>query len=58
MKIESKRIILRNWKDGDVADIVEGLSNIEVAKWMASVPYPYNENDAKNFIKRLSPISS
>ena len=52
MKIESKRLILRNWKDGDVKDIVDGLNNIEVAKWMASVPYPYTENDAKNFIER------
>lgn len=52
MKIESKRLILRNWEDGDVNDIVEGLNNIEVAKWMAGVPYPYTENDARNFIER------
>ena len=51
MKIESKRLILRNWEDSDVKDIVEGLNNIEVAKWMASVPYPYTENDAKKFIE-------
>ena len=51
MKIESKRLILRNWEDGDVEDIVEGLNNIEVSKWMASVPYPYTENDARNFIE-------
>ncbi len=52
MKIESKRIILRNWEDDDVEDIVEGLNNLEVAKWMAGVPFPYTENDAKNFIER------
>ena len=52
MKIESKRLILRNWEDGDVEYIVEGLNNIEVAKWMAGVPYPYTENDARNFIER------
>ena len=51
MKIESKRLILRNWEDGDVEDIVDGLNNIEVAKWMAGVPYPYTENDAKQFIQ-------
>ncbi len=28
MKIESKRIILRKWEDGDVEDIVDGLNNI------------------------------
>ena len=52
MKIESKRLILRNWEDGDVEDILEGLNNIEVAKWLASVPFPYTEDDAKKFIER------
>lgn len=51
MKIESKRLILRNWEYGDAEDIVKGLNNIEVAKWMAGVPYPYTENDAKQFIE-------
>lgn len=32
MIIESKRLILRNWKDEDIEDLVEGLNNINVAK--------------------------
>ncbi len=52
MIIDSKRLILRSWENRDIADLVEGLNNINVAKWMAGVPYPYNENDAKNFIER------
>ena len=52
MVIESKRLILRSWEDGDIDDIVEGLNNINVSKWLASVPYPYTDNDAQNFIKR------
>lgn len=32
MKIESKRLILRDWQDKDVNDLVEGLNNIEVSK--------------------------
>ena len=51
MKIESKRLILRKWEDGDIEDIVDGLNNIEVAKWMASIPFPYTEQDARNFIE-------
>ena len=54
MKIESKRLILRNWEDGDVKDIVDVLNNLEVAKWMAGVPFPYTENDARNFIERTN----
>ena len=51
MVIEGKRIILRNWEDKDVNDLVEGLNNLNVAKWLASVPYPYTQNDAINFIE-------
>ncbi len=47
MRIESKRLILRNWEGGDVEDIVEGLNNLEVAKWMAGVPFPYTEKVLK-----------
>ena len=52
MIIESKRLILRDWNFEDIADLVEGLNNIEVAKWMVDVPYPYSQNDARNFIER------
>ena len=41
MLIDSKRIILRNWKDEDIDDLIEGLNNINVSKWLANVPYPY-----------------
>ena len=50
MVIEGKRIILRSWEDGDVSDLVEGLNNINVSKWMASVPFPYTKEDAISFI--------
>lgn len=53
MKIESSRLILRSYEEGDVADLVEGLNNIEVAKWLASVPFPYTENHAKYFIESV-----
>ncbi len=52
MRIDGDRILLREWQDGDVEDLVEGLNNINVSKWMASVPFPYNEDDARNYIER------
>lgn len=51
MIINGKRIILRSWEYEDEKDLVEGLNNINVSKWLASVPYPYTENDAKSFIE-------
>lgn len=50
MIIESERLILRSWTLDDVNDLVEGLNNLNVSKWLAGAPYPYTEEDAKNFI--------
>ena len=50
--IETDRLILRQWNLDDVNDVVEGLNNLNVTKWLAQVPYPYTEEDAKSFIKK------
>lgn len=50
MKLETKRLILREWRDTDVEDIIEGLNNLNVAKWLAFVPHPYTKRDAENWI--------
>lgn len=50
MIIEGKRLILRSWKDEDIDDLLEGLNNINVSKWLAGVPYPYTRQDAESFI--------
>ena len=51
MIIDSKRILLRSWKEEDIEDLVEGLNNINVSKWLANIPYPYTKQDAKDFIE-------
>ncbi len=51
MKLETKRLILREWKKNDLNDLVEGLNNLRVAKWLAFVPYPYTKKDAEKWIK-------
>ena len=50
--IETDRLILRKWRLDDVNDVVEGLNNLNVTKWLAQVPYPYTEEDAKSFITK------
>lgn len=49
--IETERLLLRQHNMNDVDDMVEGLNNINVTKWLAGVPYPYTRNDAENYIK-------
>ena len=50
--IETDRLILRQWSLKDVDDIVEGLNNINITKWMSHTPYPYTKEDAIEFIKK------
>ena len=50
--IETERLILRQWNIEDLNDIVEGLNNINVLKWLASAPFPYTKKDGQAFIKR------
>lgn len=50
MKLETKRLILRDWERADIADLVEGLNDLSVAKWLAFVPHPYAEQDAQRWI--------
>lgn len=50
--IETERLILRQWKLNDIDDMVEGLNNINVTKWLAGAPFPYTVKDAEEFINK------
>jgi RimJ/RimL family protein N-acetyltransferase len=52
MKLETKRLILREFKDKDANDLQENINNIKVVKWLLVVPYPYTIKDAKEYIKK------
>lgn len=49
--IETEKLILRQWNMTDINDMVEGLNNINVTKWLAGAPFPYTAEDAKHFIQ-------
>lgn len=53
MRLETKRLILRPWKKTDLNDMIEGLNNYNVSKWMALVKYPYTKKDANNWLNEL-----
>ena len=50
--IETERLILRQYNYKDVDDIVEGLNNINVSKWLKRAPYPYKKEDALRYINK------
>ena len=51
MKIETERLILREWEEKDIPTLAKLLNNYEIAKNL-TVPYPYKEEDAKYFIDK------
>jgi hypothetical protein len=48
--IETTRLRIRSLRDDDLADLVMLIDNWEVARWTASVPYPYTEADGRTWI--------
>lgn len=51
MFLETSRLLLRNWDEDDIDSLVEGLNNIEVSKWLVTIPYPYTQKDALKFFE-------
>ena len=52
MKLETKRLILRKPRKSDWKDIVEGINDLNIAKYLVKVPFPYKKNDAEEYIIR------
>jgi RimJ/RimL family protein N-acetyltransferase len=51
MRLETNRLVLRDWESTDLTNLVDGLNNLEVSKWLAFVPHPYTVTDAQNWIR-------
>ena len=54
MEIRTKRLVLKKPEHKDKQSIISQIGDWEVAKWLSSVPYPYTENDADEWIRTLS----
>lgn len=52
MKIEAKRLILRDPRLGDWDDVVEGIWDLELAKEMSEVPKNQRKKYPEFFVKR------
>ena len=51
IKLETERLLLRKPRRTDYKDIYEGVKDKEISKYLGTVPYPYKEKDAKDFIE-------
>jgi RimJ/RimL family protein N-acetyltransferase len=52
--LRTPRLTLRPLQDDDADAIARGVGNFDVSKWLAVVPYPYDESDARSFLRRVA----
>jgi RimJ/RimL family protein N-acetyltransferase len=50
LRLATGRLLLRDWRPGDLPDLVEGLNDLRVSRWLASVPHPYTNADAERWL--------
>jgi RimJ/RimL family protein N-acetyltransferase len=51
-RLETQRLLLRPPEAGDIAAIVTGIGDYDVAKNLSRAPHPYGEKDAIEFLAR------
>ncbi|MBU1136609.1 MAG: hypothetical protein ABIG37_02440 [Nanoarchaeota archaeon] len=54
MQLKTDRLILRQIVEADAKDLVRQINNLEISKWLLTVPYPYAIKDADWFINHVA----
>lgn len=49
-RLETERLVLRRHRRSDAAQIARLLNDWEVVRWLAQVPFPYTERDARDWV--------
>lgn len=57
MELETERLVLREWARKDARDLIDGLGDIRVSKWLAYVNHPYTRKDANGWIDYCAKLS-
>ncbi|MDZ4785389.1 MAG: GNAT family N-acetyltransferase [bacterium] len=57
LRLETARLILREWNQGDISDLIDGLNDLSVSKSLAFVPHPYTNQDAERWIAHCAKTS-
>ncbi len=50
IELRTRNLILRRPRKKDIPDLVEGLNNLKISKWLSKVPHPYKKKDAEWWI--------
>lgn len=57
LKLETSRLVMRAWVQEDLQDLIEGLNDLRVSRWLAFVPHPYTQAAAENWISHCTLLS-
>jgi len=52
MRLETKRLILRDITNKDEESLIKNINNIKVSRYMGLIPYPYTKKDAMWWINK------
>src|SRR5262245_32107769 len=55
--LETARLVLRDWMPADIPDLIEGLNDLRVSRWLAFVPHPYTRTTAESWITYCTHLS-
>jgi ribosomal-protein-alanine N-acetyltransferase len=50
LRLATTRLVLRDWTLADISDLIEGLNDLRVSRWLAFVPHPYTTADAERWL--------
>lgn len=56
LRLSTARLVLRDWTQADIPDLIEGLNDLRVSRWLAFVPHPYTNADAERWLAYCSQL--
>jgi RimJ/RimL family protein N-acetyltransferase len=57
LRLTTARLALRDWTPADIPDLIEGLNDLSVSRWLAFVPHPYTSADAERWLIYCAQLS-
>jgi RimJ/RimL family protein N-acetyltransferase len=55
VEITAGRLHLRPWQPQDAPAVYAACQDPQIQRWIAAIPAPYREADAREFVDRLAP---
>ncbi|WP_171207501.1 MULTISPECIES: GNAT family N-acetyltransferase [unclassified Ruegeria] len=52
--IKTQRLVLRRFRREDASRLVDLLNDLDVVRWVTSIPFPFRIEDAENFVTNLA----